>query len=265
MKSVQFATRAISALVFIALSELSSASASDADKIANIHTIGIVSAIGHEAALQNVGIMVFTNGLEKVPIDDWGLDDAVIADATSLLSGRVTVRPVQYDRVTFATEKRGFIGAAHIPVEDLVAGLTDREGIDAFLVIHIAELDDPVANTNQTVGGLGLYRHPLGFKHTIAAYALYAIELVDARTNKTIKGVVPRTGDSGFMDPKFPIARGCSETLWPENAAAMTDAQRQALKQTVSGLVSISLPWGLYELGLLGAMPSEAEPTCVSP
>jgi hypothetical protein len=266
VKSPHFDIRALLLLfALVATGSIQSAAANDAEKIAAIHTIGVISAIGHEAALQNVALMVFGNSDERIAIDDWGLDDAVTANVATLLSGRVEIKPVQYDRVAFATEKRPFLGPPYIPVEDLVAGLTDRDGIDAYLVIVQTELDDPVMGTNQQMGGIGLYRHLFGFKHLIVDYAFYDVELIDARTNKLIKSVVARIGDSGFFNPKFPFV-GCAPTIWPETAAAITDAQKQAMKQTATSLVNVSLPWALYELGLLAAKPAEGmDVTCTSP
>ncbi len=233
-----------------------------ANALANIHTVAIVSAIGHTVALQNVGLMVFTNSTDKFDADSWGLDDLVIKDATADLGDRFAVKTVDYDHEAFATQDTSWWNASSVPVEKLVANLPSRDGIDAFIVIYPVAVQDPILQTNQYMRGLGLYRHVFGFDHMHAAYAFYAVAVVDAHTNKIIADGSGRLGNPALFSPKFPVAF-CPETIWSETAAAMSDDQKASLKAAYADLMKASLPWALHSAGLVLQTPADAPaPAC---
>ena len=60
-------------IAFMLLASSASRADDAVEKFANLHKIGVVSSIGHTVTLQNVGLMVFSNSLEKVSADDWAL------------------------------------------------------------------------------------------------------------------------------------------------------------------------------------------------
>lgn len=72
------------------------------DEYANIHSVGIISALGHTATLTNVGFLVFDNTEDKFNIDDWGIDDLVIKQISTSLADRFTVKTIDYDKEAFS-------------------------------------------------------------------------------------------------------------------------------------------------------------------
>ena len=73
--------------------------------------LGVISAIGDRFAVQKFGLTVFENEQSDVSIDDWGLDDLVLARVRSATGNDPTVRKIAYAKGTFEPfykPKRGF-------------------------------------------------------------------------------------------------------------------------------------------------------------
>jgi hypothetical protein len=60
--------------------------------------IGVVSAIGDTFSLQKIGITVFGNELNSVPIDSWQIDNMVITKISAFLSKAWTVKRISYPK-----------------------------------------------------------------------------------------------------------------------------------------------------------------------
>ena len=65
--------------------------------------IGVVSAIGDTFSLQKIGITVFGNELNTVPIDSWQIDNLVIGKISAFLSKAWTVRRISYPKGAFSS------------------------------------------------------------------------------------------------------------------------------------------------------------------
>jgi hypothetical protein len=219
--------------------------------LSGIHTIGVISAVGHRATLQKVGFMAFGNLLEEIDSSDWGIDDKIAAMVTDALQGRIAVRRIAADPVAFSTQETSWYNESQVPVEDLVSKLTDREGIDAYLVCYPFPVQDPINPTNQWFRGLGLYRRGwLG--PTFDLFAFYRCALIDARTNKELSGGKGMLGDSNFFQHPWPYA-DVDPAIWADHAPDLTATQRDAIKAGVMDLVEKSLPWALSDAGLVPA------------
>jgi len=222
--------------------------------LSSIHTLGVISVIGHSIALKNVGLMIFGNSLDTLDSSGWGIDGAVQDEIATALSDRFTLKPVTADPVAFSTQATSWWNSSEVPVEDLVAALPDREGIDTYMVVYPFPLQDPVYGTNQFIRGLGVYRHG-GFGEAVSLYALYRCVIVDAKTNKIVWQTFGMLGKFGFFDHPYPIAK-IDPSAWAEKADALTDTQRDAIKTGMTDLVRKSLRWALAYGGLIPEPPS---------
>jgi hypothetical protein len=63
--------------------------------------IGVVSAIGDTFHLRKIGITVFNNDSNTVPIESWQIDNLVISKISTFLSKSWTVRRVNYPKGAF--------------------------------------------------------------------------------------------------------------------------------------------------------------------
>src|SRR3981189_3274931 len=71
-------------------------------KLQAVKTVGIISAVGDEMSFATAGLTGPGNASRHFPIASWGLDDLIVQQATTALSGRFQVQPVTYKRAAFA-------------------------------------------------------------------------------------------------------------------------------------------------------------------
>src|SRR5688500_16146991 len=62
----------------------------------------VASAIGGKFNIQTIGFTVFSNNVQTVAIDSWGLDDVAVRKTASIVSGRFAVRRISMPPSTFA-------------------------------------------------------------------------------------------------------------------------------------------------------------------
>src|SRR4051794_30438796 len=68
----------------------------------NGRCIGVLSQLGETFAVEKIGIMVFQNAFDDVPIDTWRIDDLVAARISSFIGPRATVRRLSLPRGAIA-------------------------------------------------------------------------------------------------------------------------------------------------------------------
>src|SRR5437879_7355600 len=74
-------------------------------KLRAVKTVGIISAVGDDMSFVKAGLTGLNNPAQSLPIRSWGLDDLIVQQATTALSGRFQVQPVSYRRSAFAAIK----------------------------------------------------------------------------------------------------------------------------------------------------------------
>ena len=130
---------------------------SEASKaIAKARTVGVISAIGHKFALQKIGITVFGNELNEMPIDSWGIDNAVVNRVSALLSKRFTVKRIGVPPGAFASYESpgGAFRDTDAELQGIVRKLAQSQNCD--LVVVVIRAGVPWGSSNQVVVGLGL-------------------------------------------------------------------------------------------------------------
>jgi hypothetical protein len=236
-------------LAFAFLVVTGSASAGT-DKLANIHSVAVISAIGDELELRQVGLMVFSNAATPVSIRDWNLDDAIEKTVGAALSSRFTVVLVPHDRASFASIRPGMFNSFEHQAGRLIAAMP-AGAVDAYVVVFRMTLQDPIMGTNQNLDGIGFYHHGLGFGHAInAIYAFYAVGVFDAKTGEMLRS----GGAESTMKTLFGYAApwlACDPSLWPDSPDALSAGQREQIRGLVFTLIGTSLNHGLANADLI--------------
>ena len=65
-------------------------------------SIGIISAVGGKFSVQKVGVTVFANEYNIVPVATWGIDDLVASKLARLMGGKADVKRIAYPKDAFA-------------------------------------------------------------------------------------------------------------------------------------------------------------------
>lgn len=258
----------ISTLAFALFSLLlvpSAIAASGSDRLANIHVIGVSSNLGEKAEIKRVGAMVFGNKLSYLPIADWRLDDLATSEAIKALSGRFTARAAPIDDGLIAKIRAGFFGGGH-SLGDVVRSLPPSD-VDAYLVLLPGEENLPYPSS-QEISGLGVYNQWPGiggpdlthhFGEAVV-HATFVAFLIDAKTGRLITYSIGKSSiveKQSTLDMILAVPRPLrsphaftGDTDWPTTADALTDAQKQKLRDDLVGVIKESVANTLNQMGL---------------
>jgi len=222
--------------------------ATSKDKLQAVKSIGIISALGDEFTVTHGGLTGLDNRSQRFSIASWGLDDSIVQQVTSALSGRFQVQPVGYSRdAFFQVEKEKVLSPVNLLRGDrfkpLVAGVTPQ-GLDAYLVITKAK--SSYGSGARTIEGIGL----LSFRSLVASHdqihALYEIRLFDGKSHEVIeKLAAPPLDSAGAVRIAGP-SRMIDAPLAPD----ADPAQDNRLRADITNLLTRSLSLTLNDLHL---------------
>jgi hypothetical protein len=226
--------------------DLTRAMAADVDEYANVHTVAVVSNFADKFSLTRIGALVFNNSEQSLPISDWGIDQAMPQMVAEVLSPRFTVKPLD-DAAMRSAPKIG----------DYLRSLPPDNGIDAFIVMGPG-VEINASGTNQTLHGLGMMRHDLILGgHDYEYYAFYSVIVLDGSLKKRLDHGSSRLSDGSRFLGYLPPFRHTDETNWADTAEALTDAQKQSLKEQMTQLTRDALPFALKSANLFATAPAK--------
>jgi hypothetical protein len=189
--------------------------------IAQARTVGVISAVGHKFALQKMGITVFGNELNEVPIS-WGIDDAVAGKVSALLSGRYAVRRISPPAGLDADN-----------AQDIVRKIAASQKHDLYVVV--ARSSAPFGSSNQIVTGLGMIEAGgIIYPDNVTLFAVTTVLVYDGRTFERLGW--QRTGVEGISIGKTINAptRSLDRTWWPATPQAVHNEKLKAATRALA-------------------------------
>ncbi|MBX9588546.1 MAG: hypothetical protein K2X43_04525 [Hyphomonadaceae bacterium] len=213
--------------------------------IAGAKTVGVISAVGHKFALQKIGVTVFGNELNEVPIDSWGIDDAVVSRVSALLGTRFAVKRISYPKGAFASyESPSAFTDSGAVLQGIVRTIAASQKHDLYVVITRAGV--PFSSTNQAVAGLGMVEAGgLINADNVHLFAITTVHVYDGRTFERL----------GWQRTEFQIGaslvgrvingpyRTLDRTWWPANPQAVhTDRLKSATRALVEHSLATTIP-----------------------
>jgi hypothetical protein len=206
--------------------------------------VGVVSNFGETFTVKKVGIVVFQNEENKVPIESWRIDDLVVAKVSGVLNKRAAVRRV--------TAPKGAFSSLDAPQpfrnydSDLGALLrTVTAGTRCPRYIVVTRGSTGYGNSNQVLNGLGIVASSAlmgGFQlHALAGLRVYSGETFAVAKQKSLS-----SGQSTFMTGIHGPHREVDKSFWPDPADAAQ--QNSKLREATRDLVGQSLDKTLPEL-----------------
>lgn len=210
--------------------------------LARIRTVAIISAVGESFAFERVRPSTFewsappdTRYLE---VSDWKIDDNVTREVTSLLSKRVTIKKVFFQRADFGTWNYAIL-------RQNIFKLNGDPGIDAYILILRDWHYDAIGHSVHDLQGLGLYRRELpSGENPEGIYASYRVVVIDANT-----GAIFASREASMPDGSLPWTR-TPASLWPKTPNDLTDVQQKTLSADLTRLIDDTLPRTLAEIRL---------------
>ena len=236
-----------------------------AQKLADVKTIAVVSALGDEITFQHVGFTVFTNDRQTSHVD-WKLDDFATQEIAAMLAGRFEVRTVNYDRAKFREHSDQGLWGEWASSNALLKQTAKSGEVDAYCIVRTRNWPDAIARSNQEISGIGLYSRGGLFASglIVASYASYQIEIIDGRTFATIAavpGTLPRPAPVGIpfssLGPSIDTLPFKDSTVpWAARLEAMPHEQQEQLHQALLKLLDDSLRYTLTKMALT-AVPAK--------
>lgn len=226
----------------------------------HIHTVAIVSAIGDVLEMREPGGSTGTpdGSTCHIDISGWGLDDIVTRQIAALVPPRFTVKEAAYDRKAFI--QMGPLSATDDvgqKLKALILAMPANNGVDAYVVVHARYMGSNAQGP--TIKGLGVLQSSamMGSGKDTSAYAMYAVDVIDAKTGRRIEYALGQFGGSWLTrsEPMADVDAG----LWASTPDAMTPEHKQAIRDVIVPLVSRSLPSALYAAKLIPDVPEPSE------
>jgi hypothetical protein len=229
------------------------------DSYANVHSVGIISAIGNSVSMSRDRPAGGTDrDVCLIDIADWELDDAVSGRIAALLSGRFSVRSAAFDRTTFNDPRvAGPAWTNTLMQRQHTASLPAGTDVDAYIVVSPRHLFASTGvNGGPGIFGLTVLNRAIGKP---GVFALYQIDVVDARTGQQIEYALSHTG-IGLLDSKE-VVQDVDKSYWSATASEFPAESKQGLRSIVFDSVLNSLPYALHSAGLIHEAPQPAPPT----
>jgi hypothetical protein len=206
-------------------------------------SIGVISTIGMKFAVQKVGVTVFGNARNDVPIGAWGIDDAVNAKLESLLRADADVKRIRYQEDAFAAYEApgGLFRDHNAELVEALRKITANQKCDLYLLV--VPSGSSLGSTNQAVSGIGIVQGGSVFVNQMWIHALFQMRLYDGRTLGLLGWKRARLGDTAFMAAIHGPHRKVDPSLWPEAGRFESNMRlRTAVRELLEQALTATLP-----------------------
>jgi hypothetical protein len=207
--------------------------------------IGVVSAIGDTFSLRKIGLTVFGNDLNKVPIESWQIDDLVVGKISTFLSRSWTVRRISYPRGAFASLE-GTHPLFYNYDEDLagiVRGVSSSTPCDHYVVV--VKSSSALNGSNQGVFGLGILETGAPFRMGDLLYALYSIRIYDGHSFAVLRRQSAVTEEpnllTNFVRPLGGPYIKVDTSWWPDSGAPSAMV-RDGIRSLIEKSLDVTMP-----------------------
>ena len=211
-------------------------------------SLGVISAIGDRFSVQKFGVTVFANEKTFAPIENWGLDDLVMARVRAATSGDPTVHRIAYPRDAFEpyfNPKARFLPDPAEGLPAIVRGITANTHCERYLVV--ARTKGELPNTHMELDGIGAYNMGVGsiLRHS-HLFAVFTVKLLDGRTYEDVHRAFSGFGArlaQGMRITEDPLNRLDNEQFpEPPSAATGSAILRERTRELVAARLDQMLP-----------------------
>jgi hypothetical protein len=214
-------------------------------------SVGVISAIGDKFSVQKVGLTVFQNSLDEIPIDAWGIDERVATSMSAQLGKRFEVKRITYAKAAFVeVQKPKPLFASdqedyRYKIADILRGIASSQKCDLYVVV--TKSGSQVGNTNQSVGGIGiLYGGAGAIFSSVHLHALFDVRVYDGQTFAVLGHQRGSLGQSAFFSVIRGPNREVDKSWWPQQAQSV--ARDARIKDATLALVEQSMATTVAEL-----------------
>ena len=226
-------------------------SKADAQPAPSGKSVCVASTLGHQFAVQKIGMTVFGNALDKVAIDSWGIDEAAVRRIGQIAGKGYAVRRIAIPAAAAAESNAPFSGWLSNPVEIRIRAIAAASPkCDVYVSLTPASRN--YSTTNQHLTGLGIVdTSPIVDR--IFVFASFSVVIHDGDTFSVLKSALPDAGlfSAGLMAAPSAMYQQVDRSWVP--ATPQTAAQSAQLKNATRALVEEGLSKalsGVFEGGV---------------
>jgi hypothetical protein len=215
--------------------------------------LGVISAIGDRFWVEKFGVTVFETEVNDVPIEDWGLDDLVLARVRATTGADPSVRKIAYPKGAFEpyyNPKSRFLPDPNEGLPAIVRSITPNANCKRYLVVTTFKGELP--NTRLVLNGIGTYNQGLGslIRHS-HLFANIMVSVIDGSSYEKIDRPFANFGErlaNSLRVTEDPLNK-LDNSLFPDPpAAAATSATlRERTRELVAATLDKALPAYLKE------------------
>ena len=211
-------------------------------------SLGVISAIGDRFSVQKIGLTIFANEQDFAPIENWGLDDLVMARARAATGNDPTVHRINYPKGAFEpyfNPKSRLLPDPNEGIPAIVRRITANAHCERYLVVVRAKGVAP--GTKVEIDGIGAYNQGVGsvllHSHLFAAFSITVLDgETYERSNPVLAGIGARM-ERGLGLIEDPLNR-LDNDQFPEPPSAATDSAilREKTRELVATRLDQALP-----------------------
>jgi hypothetical protein len=208
----------------------------------------VISAIGDRFSVQKFGVTVFETEQAYVPIEDWGLDDLVLARVRAATRGDPSIRKIVYPKGAFEpyfNPKARLLPDPREGLPAIVQSFTANAHCERYLIV--TRTIGVLPGTRLELDGIGAYNQGLGslIRHS-HLFAVFAVNLLDGKTyeklDRAFAGVGARLSQSMRLteDPLNKLDN--AQFPDPPATAASSATLREKTRELVAARLDQMLP-----------------------
>jgi hypothetical protein len=191
----------------------------------DVHSVGVISAMGNDMIVSNLGVTIFTNASGSMTLD-WNIDSEIVARVSNALKDRFTIVPATADAVKLLALARS--GWSNSDMQKYIRGVTPANPVDAYVLVTPALKTAPVMGKALSSMGFGFVRieNLFDLDFMVLTYVSYEIRVVDAKTGKTLEWYSGAMPYDGIFRPAT-IMAVCDNSLRAKTPADVTECKSQ--------------------------------------
>jgi hypothetical protein len=215
--------------------------------------LGVISAIGDLFSVEKFGVTVFETEESAIPIEDWGLDDLVLARVRAARGADPTVRRIAYPKGSFEpfyNPKSRLLPDPREGLPAIVRNITPNANCERYLVVTTFKGELP--GTSLVLNGIGTYNRGLGslIRHS-HLFANISVSVIDGRTYEKIEHPFANIGtrlSESLRVMEDPLTK-LDNSLFPDPPAAASNSAtlRERTRALVAATLDQTLPDYLKE------------------
>jgi hypothetical protein len=211
-------------------------------------SLGVISAIGDRFSVQRFGLTIFANEKDFAPIENWGLDDLVVARVRAATRGDPTVHRIAYAKGAFEpyfNPKARFLPDPAEGLPAIVRGITANSHCERYLVI--ARAKGVVPGTKMEIEGIGAYLQTIASAPVSShLFAVFSISILDGQTyeraNRAFAGFGARLARSMRIG-EDPLNKLDNEQFpQPPSSASGSAVLRERTRELIAARLDEALP-----------------------